>query len=190
MAIPTEDNYIEWILFSIKEYFRRLDYRVLTYSIGQVKERLCPVDRVLAIGNKIVGLQFKRPLTEAPHPRFKVTPHQHEMIEQARWIFYCLPDFTDLRFQEVALYHCRFVPADEIGSDGSIERYFRWGRVAQGLLECWVGLEINEMRVEDLFQRITENPMDIYISLNRKAEEVYFLSRIMRPPLELETEPA
>ncbi|SFM88398.1 hypothetical protein [Thermodesulforhabdus norvegica] len=189
MAIPTENNYIEWVLLNIKEYFRRLGYRVLTYSIGHVKERLCPVDRVLVVGNKIVGLQFKRPLTEASHPRFNITLHQQEMIGQARWIFYCLPDFTDLRLQEVALYHCRFVPAEEI-KNGEVERYFRWGPFAQGLVECWIGLEITEMRVEDLFRQIAENPMEVYISLNKKAEEVFLLSRIFRPPLELEREPA
>ena len=47
--IATEDNYIDWALWGMREYFRRLDYRVRTYSIGQVLERQCPADRILSI---------------------------------------------------------------------------------------------------------------------------------------------
>ena len=85
--IPTEDNYTDWILLGIKEYFRQINYRVLTHSIGQVKERQCPIDRILAVGNKIIGLQFKRPASEGQPWSWKLTSHQHKIISQSRWIF-------------------------------------------------------------------------------------------------------
>ena len=56
--IPTEDNYIDWILLGINDYFIRINYNILTFSIGQVKEHKCPIDRILAIRNKIIGLNL------------------------------------------------------------------------------------------------------------------------------------
>jgi hypothetical protein len=192
--IPTEDNYTEWILFGIKEYFRRIDYRVRTYSIGQVKERQCPVDRILAVGNKIVGLQFKRPATPKPPWRYDLTPHQHARISESRWIFYCLPDFADLRFQEVSLYHCRFQPGHAEGSERypskEQSRYYRWGAFADALLSCWEGLEIgDERQIEQLIRDMFNYPEDTYLSLNKRAEEAYIV-RDIPSPVEMDYEPA
>lgn len=191
--IPTEDNYIDWILFGMKDYFRRIDYKVRTYSIGQIKERQCPVDRILAVGNKIVGLQFKRPVSEERPWRYQLTPHQHSMIVQSRWIFYCLPDFTDLHFQEVALFHCRFLPAYDTPSKTlQVEQsqYYRWGAFADGLIGCWVGMEIDERSsIERLITDMADNPRDTYLTLNKQFEEAYLIRNIA-PPMEMEREPA
>jgi hypothetical protein len=188
--IPTEDNYVDWTLDGIREYFRRLDYRVRTYSIGQVKERECPVDRILAVGNKIVGLQHKRPASEKHPWRYKTTAHQHADIAKARWIFYCLPDFADFRLQEVALYHCRFAPAEGVANINATEQYYRWGAFATGLIECWIGLEMrNSETVERVIGDMLDNPQDTYLVLNRLAEEVYLL-RPGEAQTALEREPA
>jgi hypothetical protein len=174
--IPTEDNYVDWTLDGIREYFRRLDYRVRTYSIGQVKERQCPVDRVLAVGNKIVGLQHKRPASEKHPWRYETTTHQHADIAKSRWIFYCLPDFADYKFQEVALHHCRFVPAEGASSINASEQYYRWGAFASGLIECWIGLEMNDdATVQRVIADMIENPRDTYLVLNNLAEEIYLV---------------
>ena len=190
--IPTEDNYIDWILFGIKEYFRRINYRVLTYSIGQVKERQCPIDRILAVGNKIIGLQFKRPASEERPWRWKRTPHQHEMISCSRWIFYCLPDFVDLSYQEVALYHCRFVSgshANEKYINGD-QRYYRWGALANSLIGCQEGLQIDEnIKIEQLINDMVENPHGTYLLMNRLFEEIYIIRDIQQPN-GMENEPA
>lgn len=163
--IPTEDNYIDWVLNGIREYFRRINFRVLTYSIGQIKERQCPVDRVLKVGNKIVGLQFKRPETADAPFKYKTTIHQHQDISKARWIFYCLPDFVDSNLQEVALYHCKFTPAENSSTINDIVRYYRWGPFSSAILECREGLKIAE---NDNFGRIitymSDNPRKAFIA--------------------------
>ncbi|MCL0058249.1 hypothetical protein M1O47_00975, partial [Dehalococcoidia bacterium] len=135
--IPTEDNYIDWILDGVRDYYRKIGYRVKTYSIGQVKERQCPIDRILAVENKVVGIQFKRPLKSKPPWKYDIKPHQHQKISEARWTFYCLPDFTDLSLQEVALFHCKFLPAYEVSkSNQQQQRYYRWGSFANALIRC------------------------------------------------------
>ncbi|MDZ7304298.1 MAG: hypothetical protein ONB44_19410 [candidate division KSB1 bacterium] len=190
--IPTEDNYVDWILLGVKEYFRRIDYKVRTYSIGQVKEKQCPVDRILAVGNKIIGLQFKRPVSKERPWRYERTPHQHEMISHSRWIFYCFPDFIDLRLQEVALYHCKFVNAAEskTSSISGEQYYYRWGAFADALISCLEGLEIGEnTSIEQLIADMVKNPHDTYLSLNKRYEEAYIMRNIA-PPVEMEREPA
>ncbi len=176
--IPTEDNYVDWVLAGMRDYFRSINYRVRTYSIGQVKERQCPIDRVVAVGNKIVGLQFKRPLSDHQPWKYQLTQHQHADLKTARWAFYCLPDFADIRYQEVALYHCRFAPADDsMNSHGSAGRYFRWGAFADALISCKEGLLLKEGRtVESVLTHMTENPRAAFLSLNREAEEAYIVS--------------
>lgn len=190
--IPTEDNYVDWILFGIKNYFRSIDYKVLTFSIGQVKEKQCPIDRLLAVGNKIIGLQFKRPASNKRPFKFELTPHQHEKISKSRWIFYCLPDFTDFRFQEVALFHCKFVPGDEIriNPKSGTQEYLRWSAFSQGLIGCWEGLEINEnLSIDKLISDLVENPKDTYLTLNKRFEELYII-RDISLDYQLESEPA
>lgn len=176
--IPTEDNYVHWVLSGIKEYFRRIDYRVLDFSIGQIKERDCPVDRMLAVGNKIIGLQFKRPLSEKAPWHFKLTPHQHRMITQAQWIFYCVPDFADLKLQEVALHHCKFVPGIDPNRKAitNEDRYYRWGSFAGKIIECTVGLRMDSQdRIEQVFSDMVDNPRDTYLLLNKMHEELYII---------------
>ena len=107
--IPTEDNYVDWVMDGIRQYFKDRGYSVLTYSVGQVKEKDFPVDRVFAVGNKFVGLQFKRPSSEGPPWKHEILPHQHIGILESRWVYYCLPCFSDLSMQKIALYHSRFV---------------------------------------------------------------------------------
>lgn len=186
--IPTEDNYIDWTLDEIKEYFRRLNYRVRTYSIGQVKEHQCPVDRVVAVGNKIIGLQYKRPTNESPPWRYETTPHQHRDIAQSRWIFYCLPDFADFDLQEVALHHCKFASAEGYQDINSIRRYYRWGSFASGIIECPIGLEMRDSQmVGQVMATMFDSPRDVYLILNKIAEEIY----LIRPEaIALESEPA
>ncbi len=186
--IPTEDNYIDWILTGIKDYFRKIGYRVRTYSIGQVKERQCPIDKILAVGNKIVGIQFKRPLTKGPPWKYDLKPHQHELISKARWIFYCLPDFTELKYQEVALFHCKFVPALEKEKIQN-QRYYRWGSFARALIVCQEGIVIKDNNIERLIEDMYKNPKDAYLSLNKKAEELYII-RDIPYEVEMEYEPA
>lgn len=189
--IPTEDNYVDWILNGIREYFRRIDYRVRTYSIGQIKERHCPVDRILAVGNKIIGLQFKRPMSKQRPWRYKPVKHQHEMVSHAHWIFYCLPDFIDFHLQEVALYHCKFVAGDDYKFDSGINGpYYRWGAFAEALIGCWEGFEVSEgTSIESLITDIISNPHDTYLTMNKSFEEIYIIRNISSP-ITMEHEPA
>ncbi len=178
--IPTEDNYIDWLLCGIREYFRRLGFTVKTISIGQVKEKQCPVDRVLAIGNKIVGLQCKRPTTSKSPFKYDLRHDQHKLISKSGWIFYCLPDFTDWRFQDVALFHVKFVRASELEADNnkitSVNKYYRWGSFVNAIISCNEGVEVKD--VDEIIDEILQYPENIYLSLNHKFEELYIIREI------------
>jgi hypothetical protein len=181
-VIPTEDNYVDWVMEGIGQYFKDRGYSVLTFSVGQVKEKDFPVDRVLAVGNKLVGLQFKRPSTETWPWKHETLPHQHSDILESKWVYYCLPCFTDLSMQKIALYHSRFVR----GSEAPIEnlenaRYVNWGALAEGIIGCWHGLELSDsIKFPDLVRDILANPRNLYLSLNRQAREAYLIYRSER----------
>jgi hypothetical protein len=170
MAVPTEDNYIDWTLSGIREYFERRGFRVETHSVGQRAEKHLPVDRLIAVGKKILGLQFKRPNRETPPFRFDPTPHQHRLIAGTSWIYYCLPDFTDRTLQEVALWHCRFVPGT---APINGEFFSRWGNIADRLLACTAGLELrDEDTAAELMNEIQEAPEDAYVIIDRATRKV------------------
>jgi hypothetical protein len=178
-VIPTEDNYIDWVMAGIRKYFEDRGFVILTFSVGQVKERDFPVDRVFAVGNKFVGLQFKRPSTEGPHWKHDILPHQHSDILESKWVYYCLPCFVDPSMQKVALYHSRFVR----GSEAPIETlegapYVNWGAFGEGIIGCWHGVELpKNIPYNDLIREIIANPRGAYLSLNRQAREAYFIYR-------------
>lgn len=180
--IPTEDNYIDWVVKGIERYFEDIGYIVATYSVGQVKEKEFPTDRVFMVGNKLVGLQFKRPLTETSPWKHEILPHQHSNIRESKWVYYCLPCFADLSMQKVALYHSRFVR----GSEAPVEnlehaRYVNWGALAEGIIGCWYGLELSgSITFPNLIRDILANPRDLYLSLNRQAQEAYLIYRSKR----------
>lgn len=175
--IPTEDNYVDWVIDGIRRYFEDRGYVVLTYSVGQVKEKDFPADRVFAVGNKLVGLQFKRPSSEASPWKHEILPHQHSDILESRWVYYCLPCFTDPTMQKIALYHSRFVR----GSEAPIEnlektRYVNGGALAEGIIGCWHGIEIPEtITFSGLIRAIVSDPGGSYLSLNRQAEGAYLI---------------
>ena len=104
------------------------------------------------------------------------------MISQSRWIFYCLPDFVDIQLQKVALYHCKFMHGNEKDKKfiTASALYFRWGSFAESLIECKEGLIIgDDLTFERLISNMVENPLDTYLSLNRKSEEAFIIRRFL-----------
>lgn len=184
--VPTEDNYVCWTLFGIRDYFRQRGYRVQTYSVGQVRERMLPADQIVEVGNKIVGLQFKRPMMQHKSFRWPPTPHQHEAILNSPWIYYCLPDFADYDMQDVALFHCRFVPAEALKADGTVRgRYFRWGTFADAILDCRNGLLIRDWETAlSVIDKMIGQPTVAILALDVKNRE----ARVVSPITEADNE--
>ena len=176
--IPTEDNYVDWILAGIHEYFARIGFAVRTFSVGQVKEKDFPVDRLLALGSKLIGLQFKRPLRESPPWEYDTRPHQHQDILGSNWVYYCLPDFTDMALDRVALFHCKFVRGREIPIEGlRSARYYRWGAIAQGLQRCGHGVQLKSSESwDDLIEDIVSNPRDAYLLISEVARGAFIVA--------------
>ncbi|WXG44276.1 MAG: hypothetical protein WED04_09630 [Promethearchaeati archaeon SRVP18_Atabeyarchaeia-1] len=177
--IPTEDNYADWILIGIADYFRRIGWRVRVYSIGQVKEKKLPIDRIIAVNNKILGLQFKRPRNEGPPWEYDIDVNQQTLLSRLRWGFYCFPDFTDIRLQEVALFHCMFErPSRAISGPRLVAKsslYYRWGSFSDGFMSCLVGLVISGKEVDEVVELVYENPEIAYLVLNKSTKSVFVI---------------
>lgn len=177
--IPTEDNYVDWVLRGIHDYYARLGYSIFSYSIGQRREADLPFDRILRVGNKIVGFQFKRPRAENPPWRYVFTPHQHQLLFRYRWILYCLPRFTDWRLQNVALYHAAFAPSHGvITTTGSISGFsYRWGSLADELRLCTQGTIVDEpFDIEEFIRPLQERTADAILSINSDQGTLHAVS--------------
>lgn len=177
--IPTEDNYVEWTLRGMAEYFGRRGYSIRTYSIGQPKEFHFPIDRLIVVGNKIIGLQFKRPLREKKPLTFRTKARQHSGLAKSHWSFYCLPDFTDWNLQNVALYHVRFARPGKTRAINEIRFSYRWGTFVGRIIACTKGLILkDESELASVMSEIDKDPQDAYIVLNKRKKEVVLLSKL------------
>ena len=117
--IPTEDNYADWLSCAAGRYLRRRGWSFFSVSIGQVREAGFPVDKLFLVGNKIVGIQLKRPLNPPANRtgyEYGYSQRQHnEMLNAARSsIFYALPHSVDYRDQHRMHRSVRFYEAHEV----------------------------------------------------------------------------
>lgn len=177
-VVPTEDNYVDWVLIGIRKYFReRLpDLEVQTLSVGQVLESHFPADRIVKVGNKIIALQFKRPQVTPEGVQWELTPHQHQKISGRGWVYYCLPEFIDANLQNVALHHCRFVRGDSfVGEEMWIRQNPRlptWGVVGEGLIITTHGVRVGEKDIQKILIDIRKNPEDSYVALDKEFKRL------------------
>jgi hypothetical protein len=174
----TEDNYIDWTLRGIDRYYREHGYEVSTYSIGQVREHVIPFDRIVHVGDKLVGLQFKAPANDRPPWKYEFDNEQHQKLLDNSWIYYSLPKFTDARLQNSALDHIDFAGARSIDlvrkrPDQSID----WKEFQRRFRSCSIGIRLDSQRsVHDLITRMKTAPVSAYIlldHLHRRTRIIY-----------------
>ena len=177
MPKHTEDNYVDWVLDGIRDYYRQRGFKVFTYSVGQPKELELPFDRILYIDNKIVGLQFKPPANGSSPWKYKFTASQHTTLNKTKWIHYCLPAFVDFRLQHTALYHTHFAAINSVDiAAGEAKKYLGWGAFANGIEACPIGLLMPDQRtIDDVIEQMRNKPVDAYIALNRAYDEVHLV---------------
>jgi len=179
--IPVEATYEEWVIADIKRYFKSIfpNIDILSFSLGSRKEAQFPADRVLAVGNKVIGIQFKRPSMTTEGIQWKLDMDQYKRIQGKPWMYYCLPNFIDERLREVALHHCWFLPGDmkiKVGKWLKYQsKYLIWGVIGEGIIICYQGVEISREERTGLHNWIMENPRNAYITLGKKYRELFIL---------------
>ncbi len=117
--IPTESNYAEWFACSARYYLLREGYAFLTFALEQVVEPGFPTARLIAEGNRLVGLRFARPVETAPGQRISTYAGDAAPIERiadadAGWILYALPQSADPFDQQLAHQKVLFAGAAEV----------------------------------------------------------------------------
>ncbi|MBS4722512.1 hypothetical protein J4G62_19980 [Aeromonas caviae] len=185
---PLEREYEAWITQGIEDYFEHAG--ITKYAIWAVSPRdeaHWPADETLAIGCKLVGLQFKQAKLANGKPdfnRLKWTLHQppgqFTLVKNSPEIFYCLPTFINRKFRKRALEHCLFWrPNDNVNYniwyDNSIAKTpynkvcdsMRWGRFIEDVLSCRKGIKITSAKqANEYIRNFSDKARKAYI--NRK----------------------
>ncbi len=117
--IPTESNYAEWFACSARYYLLREGYAFLTFALGQVVEPGFPATRLVAEGNRFVGLRFVRPVETAPGQRISAYAGDAAPIERiadadAGWLLYALPQSADPFDQQLTHQKVLFAGTGEV----------------------------------------------------------------------------
>jgi hypothetical protein len=190
---PQEREYEAWIVQEIEEYFERLG--AAAYAIWAVSphdEAHWPVDEALAMGCKLVGLQFKQAKLADDNPEFdrlKWTLHQppgqFALVQKNPEIFYCLPTFINRRFRKRALDHCLFWRPDtqndlNVWYDNpaagtpykKVCNSMRWGRFIEAVLSCQIGIRVTSVEQANQYIRsFSGRAREAYIKRERLNQE-------------------
>lgn len=163
---PQEREFEAWIIHCIEEYFEQLGTaRYAVWAVSPNDEAYWPADEALAVGCKLVGLQFKQAkLENGPllFDRLKWTLHQPPgqfgLIQGRPEIYYCFPTFINRKFRRRALDHCIFWrPGSAVNFNvwydnprartpyRSACESMRWGRFIERILSCEIGIRINSV---------------------------------------------
>ncbi len=186
--IPTEDNYVDWFTSAARAYFYRKGYEFYSFSVGQVNESNFPVDKLLIVGNKLIGLQFKRP-REAPAKRggfeYRSDKAQHErMIEASpEWLYYALPQTTDPLDQRLIHQKMAFVEARGVEMTTSNtfvpRKALSFRQLVRGIEKCPIGQKLPaNYTVTQFFDAVKSAPATIYLVVNASEKTVFSMRSV------------
>lgn len=181
--IPTETNYAEWFTCSARYYLLKEGYAFFTFSVGQVIEAGFPSTRLLAEGNRLVGLVFCAPVEPVLGQRvsaWKADPTARERMSTVGWALYALPQSADPLDQQLTHQKVLFSdPGDvELAGDGTLRvrmstsfkqvlDRMRAGSLGFGLPVGW--------SAEDFAATAAAHPATLYLVTNASARVVFAL---------------
>ena len=166
-AHPIEREYEAWIVQGIETYFHHASFSYAIWAVSPFEEARWPADERLALGCKVVGLQFKQAKLakgkldfDRLHWSLHSPDGQLKLVQRHKEIYYCLPTFVNRLLRRQALEHCLFWrptkdepnrnvwyenPAAQTPYKGVCDA-MRWGRFVESMLSCAVGKKISSAK--------------------------------------------
>lgn len=180
--IPTEANYVEWFTCSARYYLLKEGFAFLTFGVEQIAEPGFPAAKLLAAGNRLLGLRFLRPVEPDPGQRVSTYEAEPGLLDQVheRWTLCALPQSADVLDQQLTHQKVTFAPRDELErlpsgtlasrSGSSFRQVFE--RIVAGALgrELPVGWSS-----EDLAAAAAEQPVSLYLVVDARDRIVFAL---------------
>ena len=181
--IPTEANYAEWFTCSARYYLLKEGYAFFTFGVRQVGEAGFPSARLLAEGNRLVGLVFCIPVDPGHGQRvcaWKADPAAHERMASADWMLYALPQSADPLDQQLTHQKVLFPARGEVDltADGILSALSdaTFKQVFEGIAADSLGLELPAgWQASELAARAEEQPASLYLVVNRRDRIVFAL---------------
>ena len=184
--VPTEANYTEWFTCSARYYLLKEGFAFLTFGVDQVSEPGFPSAKLLAEGNRLVGLVFLRPVEPERGQRVsahEVDPVLYGQMAAADWVFYALPQSADPLDQQLA--HTKVVfaaPGEvELGAAGAL--HARAGasfkQVFERIGSTSLGRAVPQgWSAGDLQAAAAEQPASLYLVVNHRDRIVFALQGV------------
>lgn len=144
--IPLEVEFTKRIVTSVIRYFKnqgfQADYEIVDGSKIETKEG---IDAIAVIGDKILGIQTKRPNESNS---YTLEERQYGRIQQRIWAYYAFPEKVSRKEWGNVLHRTIFSKGNfQYKSNVSFEDIkdgVRWGDIAKGIEECPIGLKIKQ----------------------------------------------
>jgi hypothetical protein len=188
ISIPLEREYEGWIMHQIDRYFQRVGVDVDFFALSPKYEKKFPADEILRVGDKVVGLQFKRPdfaHTRKSHDfsqlKWKLSSPAHQLrrVLANTEIYYCLPTFINRNLRSIALHHCLFWrprTAKKAGAWYSNPAAYkhhrelsgkpRWGLFMERLTSCTYGRLIGKnTKIKDYVEEIEKKASKFQLNI-------------------------
>lgn len=158
----------------IIQYFKNKGYQADSKIVdGSKIETIEGIDAIAVIGDKILGIQTKRP---SENNTYHLDKKQFDKIKQRTWIYYAFPENIPLKEQKNILHRTLFSNGDfEYESNIRLEdiKYrARWGDIAKGIEECPIGLKVQDKEyftINDELRNLIEEHLAIFaINIERR----------------------
>jgi hypothetical protein len=185
-SIPIEDEYVFWITKQIIEFFERIGFTVTPIGISRRREHTAGYDWRYELQqlNKMFALQFKRPMN-TQSIQWELEQHQHNLMKNKKWIFYCLPKSKDRNEMSVMLYRCVFkrasFPFVRCLSSSQLRYCDGWGSFASKVIRCVYGVRLNRSE-EDYYRKIEidfEQPVVVFgLSTTKKEMKIFVYKKL------------
>ncbi|MGB8216377.1 MAG: hypothetical protein WCE94_03655 [Candidatus Methanoperedens sp.] len=175
--IPLEVEFTKRIVTSVIRYFKnqgfQADYEIVDGSKIETKEG---IDAIAIIGDKILGIQTKRPNESNS---YALEERQYGKIQQRVWAYYAFPEKVSRKEWENVLHRTIFSKGNfQYKSNVSFEDIkdgVRWGDIAKGIEECPIGLKIKQkedyQRIDIQLKELIEDYFVIF-SINMEKQQV------------------
>lgn len=186
--IPVEDEYAALITKQIIDFFQKIGFTVIPIKISSKEEKKEAYDWRYELHelNKMFALQFKRPL-DINKIAWELRQNQHNLMQNKRYIFYCLPKSKNRAEMPVMLYRCAFkrasFPFVRILYGNQLRWCDTWGSFASKVIICTYGLKLDKFADTD-YRNIEinfEEPIVVLgLSFDKKKLKVIAHERLMK----------
>lgn len=183
--VPGIANYAEWFTCAARFHFLKEGYAFLSFGLAQVEEPGFPTGKLLAGGNRVVGVRFLRPAESVGGAYEADDVVRTRMAEAGPWVLYALPLSADPLDQQLTHQKVVFAGAAEVETDANghlvAGRTLTFKQLVAALETGEAGREVHAGETPGMFLATArEGDATLYIVMNRRERTIVVLGNQRR----------